>query len=115
MENAIYNELIARNLSVDVGVVVHNYKDEDGISKQSKLEVDFIVNKGSQRFYIQSALNVDTSEKREQEINSFLRIEDSFLKIVVVKEDIIQWMDDNGILYIGVQDFLLEYIDKNMC
>ena len=115
MENAIYNELIARNLSVDVGVVVHNYKDEDGISKQSKLEVDFIVNKGSQRFYIQSALNVDTSEKREQEINSFLRIEDSFLKIVVVKEDIIQWMDENGILYIGVQDFLLEYIDKNMC
>lgn len=114
MENVIYNELIARGFSVDVGVVPYHWKDDDGKLKHSLLEVDFIVNKGYQRYYIQSALNVDTREKREQEINSLNRVDDSFLKIVVVKDEIIPWTDETGILYIGIQEFLLDYINNKM-
>lgn len=72
--------------------------------------MDFVANKGSKRYYIQSAFNIDSDEKREQEINSLLRVQDSFKKIVVVKDDINPWHDENGILYIGVEQFLL---DKN--
>lgn len=114
MENVIYNELIARGFSVDVGVVPYHWKDDDGKLKHTQLEVDFIVNKGYQRYYIQSALNVDTKEKREQEINSLKRVNDSFLKIVVVKDEIIPWTDETGILYIGIQEFLLDYINNKM-
>lgn len=112
MENVIYNELIARGFSVDVGVVPYHWKDEEGNTKRSLLEIDFIVNKGYQRYYIQSALNVDTKEKREQEINSLTRVDDSFQKIVVVKDDIIPWTDETGIFYIGIQEFLLSRIDR---
>lgn len=112
MENVIYNELIARGFSVDVGVVPYHWKDDAGITKRSLLEIDFIVNKGYQRYYIQSALNVDTKEKREQEINSLIRVDDSFRKIVVVKDDIIPWTDESGILYISIQEFLLIHIDQ---
>lgn len=114
MENVLYNEIIARGFSVDVGVVPYHSKAEDGKYKRSLLEIDFVVNKGYQRYYIQSALNVDTSEKREQETNSLNRVDDSFQKIVVVKEDIVPWTDNAGIFYIGIQDFLLNYIDDKM-
>lgn len=114
MENVLYNELVARGFSVDVGVVPYHWKSEDGKLQHSQLEIDFIVNKGYRRYYIQSALNVDTEEKRRQETNSLIRVADSFQKIVVVKEDIIPWTDNAGIFYIGIQEFLLDYIDKSM-
>ena len=72
------------------------------------MEIDFVANKGSKRYYIQSALTVSDEEKRQQEINSFKRIGDSFRKIVVVKDNIVPWHDDNGILYIGIEQFLLD-------
>lgn len=71
------------------------------------MEVGFVVNRGNRRFYIQSALSVSEPEKRKQEIASLIRISDSFHKIVVVRDYIELWRDDNGILYIGVEEFLL--------
>ena len=112
MENILYNELVARGFCVDVGIVTYNSKSDDGKLKHSKLEIDFVVNKGYQRYYIQSALNVDTTVKREQETKSLLQIDDSFLKIVVMKDEIIPWKDDKGILYIGIQEFLTDYINN---
>ena len=108
MENIIYNELIGRDFNVDVGVVEYFYRGDGGKSKRSNLEIDFIANKGSQRYYIQSALSVADSDKREQEIRSLNRIGDSFKKIVVVRDDIIPWHDENGILYLGIEKFLLD-------
>lgn len=108
MENIIYNELIVREFDVDVGVVEYNYKDHCGKKIRTQLEIDFVANKGSKRYYIQSALSVGDEEKRQQEINSLKRVADSFKKIVVVKDDIIPWHDDNGILYVGIEQFLLE-------
>lgn len=108
MENIIYNELLYREFDVDIGVVEKNIKDEHQKSKRIQLEIDFIANKNSKRYYIQSALNVDSNEKREQETNSLSQIKDSFKKIVVVKDNIIPWHDEQGILYIGIQQFLLD-------
>lgn len=114
MENVLYNELVARGFSVDVGVVPYHWKSEDGKYKRTLLEIDFVINKGYQRYYIQSALNIDSNEKHEQETDSLKRVDDSFQKIVVVREDIIPWTDDAGIFYIGIQEFLLKYIDGKM-
>lgn len=108
MENIIFNELKIRGFDVDIGVIEHNTKDATGKSRRNFLEIDFVANKGSNRFYIQSALYVDTQEKREQETQSLNRIHDSFKKIVVVKDDIESWQDDKGIQYIGIEQFLLE-------
>lgn len=108
MENIIFNELKIRGFNVDVGVVEYNYKNEEGKSQRTQLEVDFVANKGNQRLYIQSALNLDTEEKQNQETNSLKRIDDSFKKIVIVKDDIEPWIDEKGIQYVGVQDFLLD-------
>lgn len=108
MENIIFNELKIRGFDVDVGVVEHNTKDKDGKSHRNFLEIDFIANMGGKRFYIQSALNIDDEEKRYQEINSLCRINDSFKKFVVIKDNIEPWQDDKGILYIGIEQFLLE-------
>lgn len=108
MENIIYNELCNREFSVDVGVVEYFYKDETKKSKRANLEIDFVANKGSKKYYIQSALTVADEEKREQEIRSLKRVGDSFKKIVVVKDNIIPRHDDDGILYIGIEQFLLE-------
>lgn len=108
MENVIFNELLVREYDVDVGVVEYNYQDENGKKIRKQLEVDFVANKESKRYYIQSALSIDGEEKKAQEINSLLRVADSFKKIVVVKDDIMPWHDDNGILYIGIEQFLLE-------
>lgn len=107
MENIIYSELVWRGFSVDVGTVEYNYK-EDGKSKRSQLEVDFIANKGSERYYIQSAFSVGEEEKRQQEIRPYKLIRDSFKKIVVVKDDIIPWRDEYGVFYIGIEKFLLD-------
>lgn len=108
MENILYNELCGREFSVDVGVVEYCYKDAENKSKRAQLEIDFIANKGSRRYYIQSALTVSDEEKRAQEVRSLNRVGDSFKKIVVVKENIIPWHDENGILYLGIQQFLLD-------
>lgn len=108
MENIIYNELCSREFSVDVGVVEYCYKDENQKSKRTRLEIDFVANKGSRRYYVQSALTVGDEEKRQQEIRSLNRVGDSFKKIVVVKDEIIPWHDEKGILYVGIQQFLLD-------
>ena len=106
MENIIYNDLIRRGYNVDVGVVEYNQTEENK-KKRIQLEVDFVVNRGNIRYYIQSALALNSEEKKEQEINSLKRIDDSFKKIVVVKDDIIPRYDEQGIYYIGIKDFLL--------
>ena len=108
MENVIYNELRMRGLNVDIGVVEYNYKDDNKKTIKKNLEVDFVINRGSNRYYIQSALNVDTKEKQMQETESLRRTGDSFKKIVIVRNNIVPRYDDNGILYIGVEDFLLD-------
>lgn len=114
MENIIYNELIAREFNVDVGVVEYNHKDYEGKKIRSQLEIDFVVNDGSNRYYIQSALSVADEEKRQQEINSLKRVGDSFKKIVVVKDNIIPWHDEDGIYYVGIEQFLLDENCINM-
>jgi len=108
MENIIYNELVLRGFAVDVGVVEYNYKDDAGKSRKTNLEVDFVATEGSRKYYIQSALTIGEEEKRLQEIRPLMRIPDSFKKIVVIKEPIIPWHDEGGILYLGIERFLLE-------
>lgn len=111
MENILYNELIARDFNIDVGVVEYNHVDENGKKVRSQLEVDFVVNKTDKRYYIQSALTVANEEKRKQETNSLNRIDDSYTKIVVVRDDILPWIDEKGVQYINIEDFLLERIN----
>ena len=108
MENILFNDLLRRGFDVDVGVVEVNTTDPDGKKLRRQLEVDFVVNRGTQRYYIQSALTVAEPEKRKQETESLKRIPDSFKKIVVVREDIVPWYDEDGILYIGIEQFLLD-------
>jgi len=114
MENVLYNDLIRRGFDVDVGVVELNTKDKDGKNIRKQLEVDFVVNRGDERYYIQSALSIDEPEKKSQETASLRKIPDSFRKIVVVKDYIKPWQDENGIQYIGIEDFLLDekYISR---
>ena len=107
MENILYNDLIRRGMNVDVGVVEYNTKDADGKKIRKQLEVDFVVNKGDKRFYIQSTLSIADPEKKEQEIASLKRIPDSFAKIVVVRDYLKPWQDENGIIYVGIEQFLL--------
>ena len=103
MENAIYNELLYRGYNVDVGIVELR---EEG--KHILSEVDFVCNQGSRRYYIQSAMNLDTPEKTRQESRSLKNIKDSFKKIIVVKDSIKPWHTEDGILVIGIQDFMLD-------
>lgn len=112
MENIIYNELIAREFNVDVGVVEYNHKDDSGKKVRTQLEVDFVVNKTEKRYYIQSALTVSDEDKRRQEVNSLNKIDDSYAKIVVVRDNILPWRDEKGVLYINIEDFLLEKINE---
>ena len=102
MENIIYNELLIRGYNVDVGVV----ETREG-NNRKQLEVDFVCNQGNKKYYIQSALNLDTPEKTLQETKSLNNIGDSFKKIIVVKDNIKLWRNDDGILIIGIQEFLL--------
>lgn len=108
MENIIYNELRIRGFSVDVGVVEANIVDGNGKKTRRQFEIDFVANSGSRRYYIQSALELGSPEKIAQEKNSFLRTKDSFKKIIVHKDNALPWHDDNGILMLGLMDFLLK-------
>ncbi len=108
MENLLYNELRARGFNVDVGVVPVLTRDEDSKQQRSQLEVDFVCNLGSRRYYIQSAFKMETDEKIQQERASLLRIDDSFKKIIVIGEETPVMRDDAGITTIGIYDFLLK-------
>jgi predicted AAA+ superfamily ATPase len=108
MENILYNELIARDFNIDVGVVEYNHLDENGKKVRSQLEVDFVVNRGSQRYYIQSAYALPSEEKVKQEERPLRAIPDSFKKIIVVKEDILPRRNEDGILMLGLRQFLLD-------
>lgn len=108
MENMIYLELIRRGYSVDVGVVELTRVNEQGKKQQSQYEIDFIVNTGKEKIYIQSALNVDTEDKKNQETFSLKNSGDFFQKIVIVDGNTKLWRDDDGIVYVGVIPFLLE-------
>ncbi len=108
MENIIYNELVARDYNVDVGLVVYSQKDENDKLIRRQLEVDFVCNKGSKRYYVQSAFSIPDSAKMQQESNSLQRIDDSFKKIIVVKDIMKPRYTDDGILVMNVYDFLLD-------
>lgn len=103
MENAIFNELIFRGYNVDVGDV----ELREG-NKRVQTEIDFVCNRGSDRYYIQSALNLSTREKTEQESRPLNHIKDNFKKIIIVNEDIKPWKTEDGILVLGILDFLLD-------
>lgn len=107
VENLIYNELRIRGMSVDVGVVTHNVR-EDGKNVRKQLEVDFVCNQGSKRCYIQSALHIPTEEKMSQELESLKRIDDSFLKFVITNDPVKKHQDENGIVIMNLFDFLLD-------
>lgn len=107
MENIIFNELIARDFNVDVGLVPMRDSDGNGKTTRKQLEVDFVCNKGSKRYYVQSAFAIPDEEKMQQESNSLLRIDDAFKKIIVVKDNPAPWYTEDGILVINVYDFLL--------
>ena len=107
MENIIYNELVGRGYNVDVGIVTVSQADKSGNCVRKQLEVDFVCNKGSKRYYVQSAFAIPDSEKMKQESNSLLRIDDSFKKVIVVKDAPAPNYTEDGILVIGVYDFLL--------
>jgi predicted AAA+ superfamily ATPase len=107
MENIIYNELLVRGFNVDVGLVEHEVKDPNGKRTLRQLEVDFVCNKGSQRYYVQSAFSIPDKEKMQQEQNPLVRIPDSFKKIIVVRDNIKRWRNEEGIVIMGMLDFLL--------
>lgn len=107
MENILYNELRMRGYNVDVGVVTTAQKDANGKVTRKQLEVDFVCNAGSGRYYIQSAYSIPDAAKQEQEIRPFRKIDDSFKKIVVTKDIIPLHYDEHGILIMNIYDFLL--------
>ena len=108
MENVIYLELIKRGFAVDVGIVETAKRNAEGKVVRNYVEVDFIANRGNNKFYIQSAFAMDTEEKQEQEKNSLLNIKDFFKKIIIVKDDIKRKRDENGIVTMSIYDFLLD-------
>ena len=107
MENIIFNELLCRGFSVDVGIVELKTVDKKGKDIRKQFEVDFVVNASDQRYYIQSAFSIPDKAKLQQETASFRNIDDSFKKIIVVKDDVPMHRTDNGYLIIGLFDFLL--------
>ena len=106
MENIIFNELLHRGYAVDVGVIEQRVMKE-GKSEYRQYEVDFIATNGNDKYYLQSAYALSDDDKREQELNSLKRIDDSFQKIVIVKDDIMPYRDESGIYYIGLFQFLM--------
>ena len=106
MENLIYNELRLRGYLVDVGVVPARMKDADGAYRRIQLEVDFVCNRGSERVYVQSAYRLPSEEKRQQEMASLLKIDDSFRKVIITEDLVKRHKDENGIEWINVYDFL---------
>ncbi len=107
MENIIYNELCRRGYNVDVGIVVSNTKDESGKTIRIQREIDFVANMGNSRCYVQAAFAIPDEAKRAQETASLSGVKDSFKKIVVVRDNITPRYDDNGIFFVGIEDFLL--------
>lgn len=107
MENVIYNELRSRGYLVDVGVVGTRTRTENQGMLRKQLEIDFVVNNGSKRYYIQSALSLPNEEKIEQEMASLKNVSDSFQKIIIVKDNIVPHHNESGILFINLYDFLL--------
>ena len=107
MENIIYTELRRRGFNVDVGVVEKRNNLDNGKKDYKQLEIDFVVNKGSDKYYIQSAYSIEDNNKKEQELQSLLSVGDNFKKIVIVYDHFIKWQDNNGIIYMSIYDFLL--------
>lgn len=108
MENVIYNELRMRGYSVDVGVIEINERTPDGTYVRKQIEIDFVANEGSRRYYIQSAFALPSAEKVAQEERPLKYVPDSFKKIIVVKDNIMLRRDDNGIVTMGLKQFLLD-------
>ena len=108
MENIIYNELIVRGNLVDVGIVPIREENADGKRVQSNCEIDFVVNRGMRKYYIQSCLNMEAEENQQQELRPLLAVKDMFRKIVVTKTSARPWYDAHGILHLGIYDFLLD-------
>lgn len=107
MENIIFNELKIRDFNVDVGVIVQNSTDFNGKSIRKQLEIDFVCNKGSKRYYIQSAYAIPDQEKMEQEQRSLMLTGDAFKKIIITKETSAPYYNDDGVLVMSIYDFLL--------
>lgn len=107
MENIVYNELLVRGLNVDVGIVEVNSKDKDGNSIRKQLEVDFVVNKINQRYYIQVAYDLSSEDKQNQEFGSIRNIPDTFKRIVIVNGTAKPWRNDEGFVIMGMKYFLL--------
>ena len=107
MENIVYNELLIRGYNVDVGIVEAYAKNDEGKTTRKQFEVDFVVNQGSQRYYIQVAYDMTSEEKQKQEFNSFRNIPDSFKKIVVVNGTKKPWRNEEGFVIMGMKYFLL--------
>lgn len=109
MENIIYNELIIRGFAVDVGIIEHTIRDKEKKQKQIQLEVDFVCNKGMNKYYIQSAFSIPNEEKMNQETSSLDKINDSFKKIIVTQDFGKPWKTEKGYLIINIIDFLLDF------
>ena len=107
VENIIFNELISRGYSVDIGVVQRTETGSDGKRRQKTCEIDFVVNAGNRKYYIQSALNLPTPEKQSQETRPLLAVKDFFQRIILSKTTAKPWIDEFGIRHIGLYDFLL--------
>ena len=108
MENIIYNDLLIKGYSVDVGVVKISETGDDGKSHQKSCEIDFIACKGMKKYYIQSALSIADPDKAAQEARPLLAVKDFFQKIIVTKTSMKQWIDEKGVVHIGLYDFLLQ-------
>lgn len=107
MENVIFNELKIRGYNVDIGIVTSNEKNSQGVNVRKQLEIDFVCNKGSKRYYIQSAYAMPTEEKMKQEQRSLLLTDDYFKKVIITKDSAGPWYNEKGILVMNIFDFLL--------
>ena len=107
MENIVYNELLIRGYNVDTGIIDEYGKDQEGKRVRRQLEVDFVINQGSQRYYVQVAYNMASKEKQAQEFHSLRNIPDSFKKIVIVDGTAKPWRNEEGFVIMGMRYFLL--------
>ena len=108
MENVIFTELMRRGFSVDVGVVEKRELGEDGKKDYKQYEIDFVVNRGSKRYYLQSVYRMDSEQKRNQELQSFRSVDDSFQKFLITYDNMPSWQDEEGINHLNIYDFLLD-------
>ena len=115
MENAVYNELLSRGYAVDVGVVETRKRNQEGKQEKRKLEIDFVANMGSRRYYIQSAFQIPDQEKERQEKESLNNVDDSFKKIVLVKDVVKISRDEKGIVTMSIYDFLIDKDSLEKC